>query len=114
MTTDFDLFLCRLEAERKRLMEGLEQLKASVHPAGGEPLDKVEAATEWSELEKALIIEKRMRDDLAEVEHALAKFEKEIYGLCENCGLPIGTARLQALPQAKLCLTCKARGEKKV
>jgi len=113
VTTNFNLFLCRLEAERKRLMEELEQRKASVHPAGGNPLDEVEAALERFELEKRLTSEKRMRDDLAAVEHALAKFEKGTYGLCDNCGLPIGTARLEALPQANLCLSCKAQEEKK-
>ena len=114
MTTDFNLFLCRLEAERKHLIEELELLKASVRQAGGNPLDEVEAATERLGLEKRLTSEKRMRDDLAVVEHALAKFEKGTYGLCDNCGLPIGTARLEALPQANLCLSCKAQEEKGV
>ena len=112
MTTDFNLFLCRLEAERKRLMEELERLKAGVYRAGGNPLDEEEAATERFELEKRLTSEKRMRGDLAEVEYALAKFEKGTYGFCESCGLFIGTARLEALPQANLCLSCKAQGEK--
>ena len=112
MTAGFNLFLCRLEAERKRLIEELERLKASVHQAGGDPLDEEEAATERFELEKRLISEKRMRGNLAEVEHALDKFEKGTYGLCESCGLPIGTARLEALPEARLCLSCKAREEK--
>jgi len=112
VTTDFNLFLCRLEAERKHLIEELEQLKVSVHQAGGDPLDEVEAAMERFDLEKKLTSEKRMRGNLAEVEHALAKFEKGTYGLCDNCGLPIGTARLEALPKARLCLSCKAREEK--
>jgi len=94
-------------------MEELEQLKASVHPAGGNPLDEVEMALERFELEKKLTSEKRLRDNLAEVEHALAKFKKGTYGLCDNCGLPIGTARLEALPEANLCLSCKAHEEAK-
>jgi len=114
VTTDFNLLLCRLEAERKHLIEELELLKATVHQAGGNPLDEVEAATECLELEKRLTSEKRMRGDLAEVEHALGKLEKGTYGLCDNCGLPIGTARLEALPQASLCLSCKAQEEKGV
>jgi len=102
-----------LEAERKHLIEELELLKASVRQAGGNPLDEVEAAMERFELEKKLTSEKRMRGNLAEVEHALAKFEKGTYGLCDNCGQPIGTARLEVLPQARLCLSCKAQEEKK-
>jgi RNA polymerase-binding transcription factor DksA len=42
------------------------------------------------------------------VKHALSKFENETFGLCENCEQPIDPARLEALPQATLCITCKA------
>jgi len=112
VTTDFNPFRCRLEAECKHLIEELEQLKASVHRAGGSPLGKAEMALERFDLEKRLTSEKRMGDDLAEVEHALAKFEKGTYGLCDNCGQFIDPARLEALPQASLCLSCKAREEK--
>lgn len=38
---------------------------------------------------------------LAEVEHALAKFETNTYGLCEECGRPIPLSRLRAIPEAR-------------
>ena len=113
MTTGFNLLHSRLESEQKRLIEQLEQLKASVRPAEerreGSPFGKrEEEATESLELEKRLALEKRVREQLAEVEHALRKFEKGTYGLCDSCGQPIDPARLEALPQASLCLNCKA------
>lgn len=77
MTTNFTQARSHLESKRKHLIEELEQLKASVQRAGGNPLDEVEVATERFDLEKELTSEKRMRGNLAEVEHALAKFEKE-------------------------------------
>ena len=117
MTTDFNLLRSRLEIERKRLTEELEQLKVSIRPANerreGSPFGKrEEEATESFELEKRLALEKRIRDQLAEVEHALSKFEKGTYGLCDRCGQPIDPARLEALPQANLCLSCKAKNAK--
>lgn len=117
MTTDFNLLRSRLESERKRLIEELEQLKASIRPANerreGSPFGKrEEEATESFELEKRLALEKRIRDLLAEVEHALNKFEQGTYGLCDSCGQPINPARLEALPQANLCLRCKAKDAK--
>ena len=113
MTTDFNLLRSRLEGERKRLIEELEQLKAGVRPAEerreGSPFGKrEEEATETFELERRLALEKRITDQMADVEHALQKFEKGTYGLCDNCGQPIDPARLEALPQANLCLSCKA------
>jgi len=113
VTTQFNLFRSRLESEQKRLIGELEQLKASVRPANerreGSPFGKrEEEATETLELETRLALEKRIIDQLAEIEHALSKFEEGTYGLCDNCGQPIDPARLEALPQANLCLSCKA------
>ncbi len=112
MTIGFNLLRSRLESMQKRLNEELEQLKATVRPADerreGSPFGKrEEEATESFELEKRLTLEKRIREQLAEVEHALQKFEDGTYGLCDNCGQPIDPARLEALPQASLCLNCK-------
>ncbi len=114
MVTDPKLLRSRLESEQKRLSEELEQLRAGVRPTEerreGSPFGKrEEEATESLELEKRLALEKQTRDYLAAVEHALRKFEEGTYGLCEGCGQPIDPARLEALPQAKLCLSCKAK-----
>jgi len=117
VTTNFNLLRSRLEIERRRLTEELEQLKVSIRPANerreGSPFGKrEEEATESFELEKRLALEKRIRDQLAEVEHALNKFEQGTYSLCDHCGQPIDPARLEALPQANLCLSCKAKNAK--
>ncbi|MDI6815224.1 MAG: TraR/DksA C4-type zinc finger protein [Dehalococcoidales bacterium] len=117
MTIGFNLLRSRLESERKRLIEELEQLKASVRPVRerreGSPFGKrEEEATETFELEKRLSLERRIRDQLAEVEYALCKFKEGTYGLCDVCGQPIDSARLEALPQATLCLRCKANQAK--
>lgn len=113
----FNLLRARLESERKRLNEELEQLKTAMRPADerreGSPFGKrEEEAAESYELERRLTLEKSIREQLASVEHALQKFEDGTYGLCDNCGKPIPPERLEALPQATLCLDCKARQAK--
>jgi RNA polymerase-binding protein DksA len=117
MNTGFNLLRSSLESEQKRLVEELKQLEASSHPTEerreGSPFGKrEEEATETLELENRLALEKRIKSQLAEVEHALYKFEEGTYGLCDSCGNPIDPARLEALPQANLCLDCKARQAK--
>jgi len=116
VTTNFDLLYSRLENERKRLIKQLEQLRASVRLAedtqdGGPFGRSKEEAIEAAEFEMRLVSEKRIRDLLVEVEHALHKFEEGTYGLCDACGKPIDPARLEALPQASLCVSCKAHPE---
>ena len=102
----------RLEKEKTELSEKLRQLKSRGQPSLERRVDspfgkREEAADEVSELEKRLALEKGLRDTLAEIEHALRKYEAGTYGLCDSCGQPIEQARLEALPQANLCLGCK-------
>jgi len=117
VTTGFNLLRSRLESEQKRLTEELKQLKAGVRPVEerreGSPFGKrEEEATESLELEKRLALEKQIRDHLVAVEHTLHKFENGTYGLCDSCGQPIDPDRLEALPQASLCVNCKTKSAK--
>ena len=114
MTTEFNLLRARLKSEQGRLIEEMEQLNASASTTDerreGSPFGKrEEEANETLELEKRLALEKRVREQMAGVEHALHKFEEGTYGFCDRCDQPIDPARLEALPQASLCLNCKAQ-----
>ena len=102
-----------LKKEKAELLEKIEQLRALCQPSAerkeGSPFGKrEEGADEASELEKRLALEERLEESLNEVEHALQKYESGTYGLCDSCGQPIEQARLEAIPQASLCLKCKA------
>lgn len=102
----------RLKEEQKQLLEKLEQLRASGQPLPerreGSPFGKREEEADGAlELEKRLALERRLRDALVEIERTLQKCEAGTYGLCDSCGQPIEQARLEALPQANLCLSCK-------
>ncbi|PIP48709.1 MAG: molecular chaperone DnaK [Chloroflexi bacterium CG07_land_8_20_14_0_80_45_17] len=114
---DYSEFYQRLKKEKNQIAERLEQLIARRQSLGerreGSPFGKrEEEASEASELEKTLALEKKLRGTHSEIEHALEKYEAGTYGLCDSCGQPIDLTRLQALPQANLCLSCKARQAK--
>jgi RNA polymerase-binding transcription factor DksA len=44
-----------------------------------------------------------VRRDLDNVESALAKLEEGTYGLCEDCGEPLGQERLSSSPAERFC-----------
>lgn len=117
MAETFDGLRQHLKEERDRLTKQLDQIRASA-PAVGETKEgspygkKEEGASEAFELEKRLAVEKRLMGTLAEIEHALQKFEKGTYGVCDICGRPVEIARLEVLPQASLCLGCMAQQSK--
>jgi DnaK suppressor protein len=115
--TDFSELYERLKKEQASLKYELQQLKAEEKSADaqreGSPFGKrEEGATETFELEKRLALERRLNDASAEVEHAIKKYETGTYGICDLCSRPIEPARLEALPQANLCLECKAHQAK--
>lgn len=46
------------------------------------------------------------------IEEALLRIKEGSYGLCLDCGSPIGNKRLEARPTAELCIECKEAAEK--
>lgn len=106
----------RLNDDHQRLVEQLETSKASAPQEDrreGSPFGKrEEEATETADLENRLAFEKRILDQIAEIDDALVKLEKGTFGQCEMCGQTLDPARLAILPYAKLCVSCKAKHSK--
>jgi len=112
-TTKSNQIRARLEAEKRRIQDELGQL-ASSHSMDerreGSPFGKRDdEATESMELEKRLALESRLHSLLAEVDRALQKMEAGTYGQCDLCNAAIDPARMEALPQAILCLSCRQK-----
>ena len=103
----------RLEAEKKRFQEELTQLNSSRESderREGSPFGKrEEEATESMELEKRLALENKLEALIAEVDRALNKMDAGTYGTCDICNQPIDPARLEALPQAIMCVSCRQK-----
>jgi RNA polymerase-binding protein DksA len=63
--------------------------------------------------EHELSLAANAREMLYQTERALERLDAGTYGRCENCGNPIGKARMQAFPRATLCVECKQRQERR-
>ena len=50
----------------------------------------------------------RDREEIADVEDALARLDAGTYGGCVDCGLPIELPRLLVMPSARRCTACQA------
>lgn len=46
---------------------------------------------------------------LAAVTRAVDRFDLGAYGFCVRCGHPIAAARLEAIPEAELCISCASQ-----
>jgi len=54
-----------------------------------------------------LSLQKNLENSLAAVELTLNKIIGGQYGICEGCGREINRKRLEILPTARYCLSCK-------
>ena len=115
MSTTFDAQAARnaLEEERSKLIHQLHELGANEKGELRSDVDFGEgfadAASITSERTERLGIADSLRKMLEAVENALAHVDAGTYGVCEECGKPIGEARLEARPFSLLCVDCKSK-----
>lgn len=108
---ELDTEIQRLTAEISSAETDLNEfLKEPIDGAGD---DQADAGAKSFEREHELSLVAGARTGLEQNLHALARLEDGTYGICENCGNPIGKLRLQAYPRATLCMTCKSRQERR-
>jgi RNA polymerase-binding transcription factor DksA len=96
----------QLAAERERVNGQLAELGVERDSFDEGFADSGQVTAERGEVE-ALV--GTLRDTLTDIDAALAKFDAGSYGICESCGGQISEARLEAMPAARLCITCASR-----
>ncbi|HUW87951.1 MAG TPA: TraR/DksA C4-type zinc finger protein [Candidatus Paceibacterota bacterium] len=75
--------------------------------------DQADAGTKTFEREHEMSLVINARDMVLQTERALERIDNRTYGRCEECGNPIGKARLQVFPRATLCMSCKQKEERR-
>lgn len=102
--------LIRLKAELDASAKDLQDILAGGVDGAGS--DQADVGSNSLERDAELSLAANQRDLLLQTEKAIARLEEETYGLCEQCGEPIGKMRLMAFPRATLCMDCKRREER--
>lgn len=77
-----------------------------------EAKDYGDMATEAVGQEMNFAISDAGRKTLKEIEEALLRVQDGTYGHCERCQKLIDEARLEAVPQAAMCISCAAIAER--
>jgi len=109
----------RLLKERSRVLKELGHYKEAF---ANTPADADESAysfhmadqgTDAMEREKAFLFASKEGRLLYHIDEALRRLYRSpaAFGKCEECGEKISLDRLDALPHARLCISCKEREE---
>ena len=114
-----------LKSMRNELLKDLARLQAELADAEGEMEDLIlaagvgagddqaDAGTKTFEREHEMSLVYNARDMVLQTERAIERIDNKSYGRCEECGNPIGKARLQVFPRATLCMICKQKEERR-
>ncbi|MFH0738908.1 MAG: TraR/DksA family transcriptional regulator [Candidatus Omnitrophota bacterium] len=72
-----------------------------------------DVATDTYDREFSLGLASSERELLYELDDALKKVEDGSFGICEQCKSLITKTRLKAIPQARFCVKCQEKKEKR-
>ncbi|KAA6222423.1 TraR/DksA family transcriptional regulator [Streptomyces albofaciens JCM 4342] len=107
---ELDREVARLRTE----IEASESALAGLMRDSGEGTgDEADTGSKNITREHELALASNAREMLSQTERAVERLAAGTYGLCENCGKPIGKARMQAFPRATLCVECKQKQERR-
>lgn len=70
------------------------------------PPDFADQAVELGNAGTLVALDAELNREIRQIELALRRIEEGTYGACSGCGAKIGEPRLQALPDANLCIEC--------
>ena len=99
--------------EREEIVGEVRQIFESSKEMGQDGIQDIgdEAANIYNK-QILLSLTESERIRLQEVDEALDRIEARTYGICEECGEPIGLKRLEVRPVAKYCVPCLSKMEK--
>lgn len=102
-----------LAAERADTLERLTGLEREFYgiiessgSAGTDDEHDPEGATIAFERQHLAALLGQAREHLTQIDAALLRLAQGRYGRCDNCGRPIGAARLAARPVTTTCIGC--------
>ncbi len=111
-------YLRLLNKEQERILDslagveknGLLSTERSSDSAGitSHPADQ---GTDSFERDLSLGLVTEEHEVLKEINEAIGRIERGVYGKCESCAGLVSAERLSALPHARYCLDCQKKSE---
>lgn len=103
--------------ERERLLEEKEHINAELSHLreflqAEVDVEPDEGDSEVFEREKNAALIAVLERRLVDIDTALKSMEKGEYGICQRCGKPIESERLEVKPDATMCVACQQEVER--
>lgn len=110
----------RLERFRQRLETRAGELRTTIERSADQttavkPDSAIGRLTRVDAIQAGYVsdaLRSQMRAELARVERALRSINEGTFGICRSCGETLTDARLEAKPDATLCIQCAEKRER--
>lgn len=107
--TSSDDVRTRLNRRFHELSERLARINDDrQHRNQSQSVNWTERATERENDEVLDRLAESTQNEIAKLRHSLDRLDRNLYGICEGCGSPIGDDRLRLVPYATHCVSCAA------
>jgi DnaK suppressor protein len=109
-----------LLAKKKELLEEIavtmrDKISTTIKDSTGDissySYHMADQGTDAMERELAFMFASKSGRLIYHIDEALRRIQEGTYGKCVKCGKPISSARLQAVPHARMCIECKSAEE---
>ncbi|MGA8261414.1 MAG: RNA polymerase-binding protein DksA [Arenicellales bacterium] len=100
-----------LQAWRSQLVSDITRTINSMQDESINHPDPTDRATQETDISLELRSRDRERKLIKKIDETIQRIDEDDYGYCNNCGVEIGIARLEARPTATLCIDCKTLDE---
>jgi DnaK suppressor protein len=104
---DLDRYRQLLLAKRHQIEAGAMGTVGAASGAPERPADVIDQATDAAQADLQVHLHQTDSRLLRAIEEALARIDRQAFGVCEACKRPISAARLEAVPWTHLCRDCK-------
>ncbi|MEE2872461.1 MAG: TraR/DksA C4-type zinc finger protein [Candidatus Latescibacterota bacterium] len=115
---DLDFFRNLVAEKLSRISDDVESIESTARNNGKEmtsedrstySLHMADHGTDSMEKEKSQLLAQRGSDYIEYLHEAQQRIEEGTFGICRICEGEIGRARLEAVPTATQCISCKSK-----
>lgn len=103
-----------LESRRDELLQNIDHMSNDIRALALDDADEgavgnhlADDGSNVMEGESLATISGDLQEILTQTEAALGRMDEGTFGICQRCGQPIGTERLEAFPYVAYCITCQ-------
>ena len=110
-----EIFAEQLRKQRKHYLETFRKAEEGLESIAAERESELEELAQEEQSARVLNhLDDKTLQAVHEVDAALQRILKGVYGLCEGCGHYIPVDRLRALPATRRCTDCEAKDEQQI